>query len=248
MTGHLDDALRTLLLQALPGLFGDATTAVRASIAIGPFELDPGSVEAQANEPRTDERIDELPFDPTRPNGPYTLPQAPAVGPRRLRLMTAGGDRMAIADSEVVVDTLDPRRFSLRLRADRDLSGVSGVQVLYSITAVFTCLKLTRHLTLRLEATDAAMLDRAEAMALVVFALNRPQLVAAARDAFLEGDYGAQIELKSLHLKQGTAPSANVRQLEFRAEIELKATRALADNEGMPIERIRTNAIPADPT
>jgi hypothetical protein len=246
VTGHLDDTLTALLARELPSLFGGAAPLVQATVKAELFELDPSSVDAQASEPRADDRIDDLPFDAARPDGPYVLSQVPDPGPRKVRLTTVQGDRIALASHEVQFDAARPDRFTLALREGRDLTGVTGVQVLYGITSVFTKLKYGQDLTLQLQAADAAAADRAAALAVAAIALNRPQLITAGAETLSEGNYGVQIEIKVLHLVKGTAPLTNTRLLQFRAEIELKATRALAADEGKPIRRISSVGVPVD--
>jgi hypothetical protein len=238
VTGHLDEALVTLLARELPDLFGGTPSEVQLTVSGELFELDPGSADAQASEPRPDDRVDNLAFDRAQPQGPYTLSQPPVPGPCRVRLVTILNDRVALADSEVRFDPHDPSRFTLALHEDRELAGVTGIQVLYGVTAVFTRLKYGQDITLVLQAADTATADKAESLAVAVIALNRPHLVAAGAEVMQSGHYGAEIEIKSVQLVSGTAPSANTRRLLFRAEIELKATRALDADEGTPIRRI----------
>ena len=111
MTGNLDEALEELIVEALPGLFGGASPAVELEISSDLFEIDPASTDAAASEPRPDDRTDEFPFDPDNPAGPYTLSQPPYPGPRRVRLATDSGDRVALRESEVIWDEIDPRVF-----------------------------------------------------------------------------------------------------------------------------------------
>jgi hypothetical protein len=247
MTGRLDEALRALLIEALPTLFVGTPPAVEAAITSDVFALDPGSVDAAASEPRPDDRTDRLPFDPAQPAGPYRLTQTPDPGPRRVYLTSDLGDRIALSSSEVSFDATDARQFVLSLRAERDLQGINGVLVLYSVTAVFAKLKYGQELVLQLQASDSVVLDRAEALTVAVVALNRQRLLAQARETLQAGDYGAEIETRSLQLLRGTAAGANIRRLHFTAEMELKATRALAADEGRPIVRIRTTSRPSDP-
>jgi len=98
-----------------------------------------------------------------------------------------------------------------------------------------------------LQATDAAPLEEAEALVTSVIALNRQHLIENASETFEDGDYGAQVEIKNLKLQKGTSPAPNQRLLTLQAEIELKAMRALRDDEGKPIERIRTPGRPVHP-
>jgi hypothetical protein len=62
----------------------------------------------------------------------------------------------------------------------------------------------------------------------------------------VKGDYSATVAIKSLKLLKGTSPALNQRLLTLQAEIELKAARALREDEGVPIERIRTPGRPVD--
>ena len=244
MTGHLDEALLLLLARELPTLFGGVTPHVRTTVIGELFELDASSADAQASEPRPDDRLDNLPFDGAQPQGPYMLSQVPDGGPRKVRLTTSLGDRIALTDPEVQFDPIELSRFSLALRPDRGLTGVTGVQVLYGVTAVFARLKYRQVVTLVLEAPDSATADKAEALAVAAISLNRPQLATAGAETLDEDQYGAEIEIKGLQLASGTSPTANTRRLQFRAEIELKATRALGADEGARIQRIGSPGAP----
>lgn len=247
MIGNLDEALRTLLTQALPGLLGGASPPVRLTITGGQFDVDPQSADAVASEPRLDDRTDQFPFDPANPAGPYTLTQPPYPGPRRIRLLTGEGDRIPLREDEVVWDETDTGRFSLAPRAGRELAGVAQVQALYGVTAVYTTVKTADTVLVRLQSSDAAALEQAEALVVAVITLNRQQLVDEGRQTYQDGEYGATAEIKSLALLQGTSPAADTRLLTLRAEGEVKVTRALRDDEGRPIVRIRTPGRPLDP-
>jgi hypothetical protein len=246
MIGKLGEALRALITTALPELFS-GPAAVTLTISADLFEVDPKSADVMASEPRPEDRTDTLAFDPGNPAGPYSLTQSPYPGPRRVYLTTDDGDRIPLRDNEVVVDEVNSRTFTLALRPGRDVSVVNGVLVLYGITAVFTKLKVVQTLTVHLEAGEANKLNDAQALAVAVIELNRPQLIAAARGASEGGDYTADIELKSLKLRKGTAPAATQRTLTLEAEIEMKARRALREDEGKPITSIRSPGRPADP-
>jgi hypothetical protein len=80
-----------------------------------------------------------------------------------------------------------------------------------------------------------------------VIQLNRQRLADEARTSYEDGDYGAIVEVKNVGLVRGTTPEDDVRLLLLRAELELKASRALGEDEGMPIERILTPGRPLDP-
>ncbi|HEX2742119.1 MAG TPA: hypothetical protein VHM69_16885 [Rubrobacter sp.] len=246
MTGGLPDALETLLTTSLPGLFDGETVGL--TVGAGLLEIDQEqSADATASEPRPDDRVDDLGFDPEDPAGPYTLTQPPYPGPRRVWLVTGAADRLTLRSEEVVWDRTDARVFSLALRPQRDVSAVTGIRVLYGVTAVYTKVKAVQTLDVRLTASDSDLLERAESLVVAVIQLNRQRLADEARAIYEDGDYGAAVELKNVGLVRGTTPEDDVRQLLMRAELELKASRALGEDEGAPIERILTPGRPPDP-
>ena len=242
MTGNLEPALIALLSGALPALFGGAAPLVRLAALAGEFTLDPSSTDAEAGQPRSDEAQDALPFDAARPEGPYTLSRPPDASVRKVRLTTAAGDRIALHDAEVAFDAADARRFTLALRPSRDLGGVNGVLVRYGVTAVYATLRYVQELSLDLTlgAGAAGTLERAQALAMAVLALNRGALVEGGAKTEQADAYGAQMTVKALHFAGGGAPAADLRRIRLRAEFELKGVRALADGEGAPIVRIRS--------
>lgn len=250
MSGELDDVLQALIVEALPGLCGGASPPVQASVVSGTLELDPHEGDPAASEPRPDDQLDELSFDPAQPAGPYQLSQPPYPGPRQVRLVTADADRIPLLDGEVTWDATDPRRFTLRPRAGRDLTAVSGVEVRYGVVSVFTKVKATRTLTVSLTASTAGTtpLRQAEALVVAVIELNRERLAADAQGAYHDGDYSAAITIKRVRLVGVTAPADGQRLLTVLAEMELKASRALGADEGRPIVRISTPGRPVDPS
>jgi len=243
MYDRLNEAVKALLAGALPSLFGGDDPPVKVGTTDNRFTLDPGSADASASEPRPDDRADELDFNPENPVGPYQLLTVPEPGPRRVRLTTKHKDHVPLRDNEVVWDKTDPRAFTLQPRPGRDLSDVVGVQVLYSVTAVYLKLKMSHTFALWLESTSAQKVQQAESLAVAVISLNRQWLMTEGAYEFEEGDYGVAATVKSLKLVQGTA-SPKKRTLDFNAEIELKATRAMSEDEGRPILRIRTEGLP----
>jgi hypothetical protein len=92
-----------------------------------------------------------------------------------------------------------------------------------------------------------SLLEQAESLMVAVIQLNRQRLVHEARATYEDGDYGAVVELKNVGLVRGTRPADDTRALVVRAELELKASRALREDEGVPIERILTPGRPLDP-
>ena len=246
MIGKLDESIKSLLEDALPSLFGGATPPVRTSAVSDLYELDANSAEAVGSEPRPDDQTDDLPLDPQKPAGPYKLSKPPVPGPRRVRLISKLKDRIPLREDEIQWDANDSQRFTLALRPERDPNDFDGVQVLYSIVAVFVRVKFAQNFTLQLQSSAADKLAQAEPLALAVIALNRQQLIESSLKDFTEADYGARVEVKSLQLVKGTTAEADKRLLHFRAEVELKATRALAADEGKPIERILTGGRPVN--
>lgn len=115
------------------------------------------------------------------------------------------------------------------------------------MTAVFTKVKAMQTLDLQLKASDASLLEQAEALVFAVIQLNRQRLVDGARANYEEGDYGAIVELMNVSLIGGTRPAGETRLLTLRADLELRAERALGEDEGATIERIRTPGRPLDP-
>jgi hypothetical protein len=133
------------------------------------------------------------------------------------------------------------------LRPQRDVSTVTAIRVLYGVTAVYTKVKAVQTLDVQLETSDAGLLERAESLVVAVIQLNRQRLADEARASYKDGDYGAIVEIKNVDLVRGTGPEDNTRLLLLRAELELKASRALGEDEGIPIERILTPGRPLDP-
>ncbi len=260
MTGNLDEAIRSLLQGALPALLNGAPPPVDLVVQSDHFAVDPTTADALAGEARPDDHSDQFTFDPTGivfdPSHPaynaaalpqFTLSKPPYAGPRRVRLLTDAGDRIPLSEREVIWDEADSRRFTLALAANRELAGVNGVQVLYGVTALFTTLKLNQTLSILLASADAGQLARCEALVAGIVALHRQELLDGSAALYEGGDYAAAVKANSLKLLEGSSPAANQRRLLYQAEIELKSTRALHDDEGRPIVRIRTPGRPLDP-
>lgn len=247
MIGNLDTAITTLLASSLPALLGGNTPAVSPTVSSAEFILDPQSADSAISDARPDDRLDNFAFNPAAPPASFTLTQPPYPGPRRVRLLTTQGDRINLQTSEVIWDANDDKQFSLSLRPIYDLGQVNGVQVLYSITAVFTTLKFNHTFTLQLESNDASKLAQAEALALGVLEINRQSLLDQSLLSVTDGDYSATVRVKSFKFDKGTSPTASSRLLTFRAEVEMKARRALEAGEGTPIQHIRTPGRPLDP-
>jgi hypothetical protein len=118
--------------------------------------------------------------------------------------------------------------------------------VLYGVTAVFAKLKAAQTLDVELRAADAALLTRAEALALAALTLNRQHLVDETNALYEDGDYAAEVAVNSLRLLRSERADGLAR-LKLVAELELKVRRALADDEGAAIRRIATPGRPAAP-
>ena len=272
MTGNLDEAIVALLKDSLPGLLGGAQPPVTLAVQSDTFATDPNAGDTLASEPRADDFSDQFAFDPAGivfdPTDPaydpaalpsFTLTKPPYPGPRRVRLVTGAGDRIALGEREVIWDEADGRRFTLAPTRTRELAGVEGVQVLYGVIAVFTVVKFAQVLSVVLEAAEsaggAAQLERCEALAAGVIELNRQALLDGSAATYDDGDYEARVKTNSFKLLEGGHPGgdpgsnsgANQRRLVYAAQVELKITRALHDEEGRPIVRIRTPGRPVDP-
>ena len=123
--------------------------------------------------------------------------------------------------------------------------------MLYGVIAVFTVVKFNQVLSVVLESANTDQLERCEALTTGVIELNRQALLDASAANYDDGDYGAGVKTNSLKLLEGNRPGgdsgANQRRLVYTAEVELKITRALHDDEGRPIVRIRTPGRQVDP-
>lgn len=221
---------------------------------------DPNAADALASEPRPDDQRDRFAFDPTGiifdPTDPaydtaalprFTLTKPPYSGPRRVRLLTDAGDRIPLQESEVLWDEIETRNFTLALIPTRELTDITGVEVLYGVIAVFIMLKLHQTISVVLESADANQLEQSEALVAGVIELHRQELLDNSTATFNDGEYAATVTANSLKLIEGNSPTDEQRQLIYQVEIELKSTRALRDDEGRPIVHIRTPGRPLDP-
>ena len=177
------------------------------------------------SEARPDDFSDQFAFDPAGivfdPQDPaydpaalprFTLSKPPYPGPRRVRLVTGAGDRIALGEREVIWDEVDGRRFTLAPARTRDLAGVAAVQVLYGVIAVFTVVKFNQVLSVVLQAPESAaagQLERCEALATGVIELNRQALLDASAATYDDGDYEARVKTNSLKLLEGNRPGGD---------------------------------------
>jgi hypothetical protein len=234
----LQNAFSELLKTSFPELFGGQAPPVTVAFQRYGWTLDPSSADPTAGEPTPDDAADVLPFDPEHPEGPYTLSRPPYPGPRRVYLRTAGNDRQPLGPTEVQWDSDNPQSFTLQPKPSRVLSGFNRVEILYGVTAVFTQLKSRHELPVVLSGSDDAALERAQALALAAFALNREAVMTAGAFSATGGSYQAAGVIKSLKLLKGAATAGSSRELILDAEVELKVSRALAEGEGRAILRI----------
>lgn len=239
MPASITGAFRDLLVTSLPDLFGGDKPAAQLAVTEGSFDVDPTYAEVSVSEPRPDDRTEDLPFDPAKPTGPYTLAQPPAAGPRRVSLDSETGARTLLADEEIVWDVADGRKFTLQLRPSRDPKTFKTVHALYGVVTVTTLLRGRQTLSARLQPADASRLEETLSLVMGVVALNRQALMDATRSDYAGNGYGAHVSVKSLQIKSA-AYAANSVTLLLGAEVELKAERALAPDEGHAIVRIIT--------
>lgn len=241
MIGNVEGALRALLVEALPELFGGTAPKVQLTVTSESLELDPTSAEAIAGEPRPDERVDVLAFDPAKPQGPYTLAQPPYEGPRRIRLRTKRGDALTLKESEVAWDAEQPRVFQLALRPERDVADMASVEAVYTVLSVFTTLKARQSLGVKLASGEPAAVVSAQALVLSVVALNRQALIEQGRRVYQTPGYSAEVMVETLQILGTTSTNANASQLTLHAALALKAIRTLAGGEGATIQRTDIN-------
>src|SRR6187397_2959232 len=161
----LETAVVNLLKSALPALFTGAGAAT-ASFPLNTWDFDPLSADPVAGQPGPEDAVDELPFNPAAPAGPYTLTRPPYPGPKRVYLHSTAGELVALANSEVVWNPANPASFSFAPRPGRELSSFAHLQVLYGVVAAATRLKTKHKLALEIGGSTAAAAEQALALAL----------------------------------------------------------------------------------
>jgi len=240
----LKNAIDALLKSALPDVFTGAGAA-STSFAAETWDFDPLSADPVAGEPGPEDAVDDVPFDPAAPAGPYALTRMPYPGPKRVYLRGADGELVPLSAAEVVWSATDPTSFTLAPRAGRDLAGFSQLEILYGVVASATRLKTLNKSTLAITAADDAAADKALALALAVLALNRAALMARGAFAWSSGGYQAEGVVKTLKLTAGAAPAATARTLSLEAQIDVRLERVLDENEGKPIAHVLSPGKPA---
>jgi hypothetical protein len=241
MTVNLSNAISTLITDSLPGLFGGKTPPVTLTVQNELLEIDPLSADAAAGEPRPDSRTDNIAIREDRRT--YRLTQSPYPGAKRVRLRTRDGAYTTLRADEVVWDAEEPRRFALALRPNRDPSIFTHIQVMYGVVAIYTHVRADQVTRVRLESEDAKKLNHAVMLVISALQLNRQALIDAAKSTSEDGNYGAEVEIKSLNLidvKQRTESNRTIAEITLRSECAIKATRAIEETEGTPITRIVT--------
>jgi hypothetical protein len=242
----LSTALDELLRARLPGLLGGASPTVSLAVERAALTVEALPRGAADAEPRSHDGFDLLPLNGT---GPYTLTQPPAAGPRRVWLQGDIG-RITLRDNDVSWDDANPRQFTLDLTA-RDLTGLTHVGVRYSVTAVRTTLQAVQVVRIVLSAADAGALEGAEALVLAVLALEMAAVSDASAAEYLDGDYSASVTTEAIELSGTPAPPVvtepDERVIEVKARSRFEVGRALHDDEGQPIERVRTPGQPVRP-
>ena len=114
----LETAVVDLLKSALPALF-TGTGAATASFPLNTWAFDPLSADPVAGQPGPEDAVDELPFNPAAPGGPYTLTRPPYPGPKRVYLHSAAGELVALANTEVTWNPANPASFTFAPRPGR---------------------------------------------------------------------------------------------------------------------------------
>lgn len=247
MIGNLASALINLLTTSLPGLIGNGAEQVVPTVLRPDYDIDPSSADALAGAPRPDDASDSLAFDEENPAGPYLLSRPPYPGPRRVYLENASGERLALSNEEVLWDSVNPQQFSLQIKAHRVITGLDQLTVLYGVTAIFSKIKSINRVQIQLSGSNAANLAAAEVLALGLLQLNRDALKQAAEQSVSDGDYTAITRIEKLVISRGLQSATDTATIELRVESEVKASRALAENEGVAIERIASSSAAPDP-
>jgi hypothetical protein len=231
----LHNAIVSLLDTSLPALF-TGTGAVQVSFGVDNWSFDPLSVDPVAGEPGPQDAVDLLPFDPTAPQGPYTLTRPPYPGPRRVYLRSAAGDLVAVSESELSWSSTAPS-FTFQPRPGRGLTGFNQLEILYGIVAAGSSLKLLHQGSLILGAADEAGATQALSLVIAAVALSRDTLRQQAAFNYNSGSFQTAGILKTLSFAGGTAIGSTA-TLNFTAEVDLAVQRLLGDTEGKPIEHI----------
>jgi len=233
----LESAIDGLLKSELPSLFTGAGAAT-ATFVNQTWDFDRLSADPVAGEPGPQDAVDDLPFDPGAPAGPYVLTRPPYPGARRVYLRSASGELVALGHSEVAWSSADAASFSLFPRAGRDLAGFDQLQVVYGVVAAATRLKAQHRLSLQIAAADAQGAERAFTLALSVIIMHRETLLRTSGFSWAANGYQAAGSIKALRFYAGAVPSSALRTMALEAEVDLRLERLLGDDEGRPIRRI----------
>jgi hypothetical protein len=240
----LQNAITALLNTALPAVF---TGAGAATVIYPPdaWDFDPLSADPVAGEPGPEDAVDDLPFNPAAPTGPYALTRPPYPGPKRVYLRSAAGELVALSSPEVLWNSSDPASFTLVPRPGRDLTGFNQVEILYGVIAAATRMKTLHKFSIQITAADASSADKALSLALAALILNRSTLMDEGGFAWNSGNYQAEGTLKTLKFSAGAAPASTSRILDLETELDLRLERLLGEDEGQPIAWIHAPGVPA---
>jgi|SRR5437868_3186696 len=233
----LENAIVDLLKSALPSLFAGAGAAT-ATFPTDTWDFDPLSADPVAGQPGPEDAVDELPFNPVAPAGPYALTRPPYPGPKRVYLHSAAGELAALGNAEVIWSPANAAAFSLAPRAGRDLSGFDHLQVQYGVVAAATRLKTKHKLTLEIGASTAAAAEQALVLSLSVLVFNHDALMRQGGFSRTSGGYQAAGNVKMLKFSSGSAAAASSRSLLLEVEMDLRLERLLGADEGKPILHI----------
>jgi hypothetical protein len=230
----LETAIGSLLKSALPTLFTGAGAAT-AAFQNEAWDVDPLSADPVAGEPGPEDAVDDLPFNPALPLGPYTLTRTPYQGPKRVYLKSSAGELVALSPAEVVWNPLNASSFTLVLRPGRDASGFDHLRILYGVVSAATHLKTKHRVTLQLAASDEPTVEKVLALSLSVLAMNHGALMNQGGFAWMSPGYQAGGVIKTLKFVSGASPTSTTRTLDLIVEIDMRVERLLGVDEGKPI-------------
>ena len=255
MIGHLTTTLQNLLTESLPDLLVGENAPVTLTIRTEQtqFSGDPTIQNTTASTPRVEDYTDRLPFQGNESSEPYRLTQVPYPGRQQVWLITEEGDLISLQTSEIIWDTTDSRNFRLSLNPDRDIASITHVEVLYGISVIETTLNAVQHVNLifqppQTDQPDVTQtenrLQGAEALAIAVLTLNRPYLLAQTPVPYASGNYRATVQIQNIQLVQSTTnPNAHQHVITLKADLIMKATRILGEEQSLPIKHILLSGV-----
>jgi hypothetical protein len=238
--GEFADVLRAALAAASPELFGGTPTLVSLSVVADTLCLSEPAT-GGANGVHRKSRSERLDVDPRRPTGPYRTAVAPAPGPRVVRALVGNAAAFTFRDVEVVWSPTEPQSFTLAPRANRSLTEVTGLRVVYAADAVSAATAYRGRVTLALAGAPSDVY-RARDLAIALLALEADTLVAHTQTTRREGDYVTTHQATGLSTVSLDLEASDTDALVCRLAVDLhrqvEVERALRDGEGTPIRRI----------